>query len=82
VHLWRFRTLMATGRRRRTTLVGLLAGVLLSAIILLISGTVGIGLMLFFLLAVGIDVILLRRREVSISEIRMAASFNAPRVGR
>ena len=52
---------------------------LLSAIVLLISPTLGIGFIVLLLVAGGIDLILLRHREVFVSEIKIVASFDAPR---
>ena len=68
-----------TVHRRRVILAALLGGLLVSAAVATIAPALAMGMAVLFAVSLGLDLVLLRRRQVMLAEQSMAAAFRARR---
>ena len=68
-----------SARRRRAILIALLAGLAVSVVLTPFTLALGWSLAAIFIVALGLDVVLLRRRRVLLAEQTMSAAFRARR---
>jgi hypothetical protein len=71
-----------TVRRRRVILIALLGGLVASAAVATVAPALGMAIAVLFGVSLGLDLVLLRRRQVVLAEQSMAAAFRARRPGR
>ena len=73
---------MGSVRRRQVTLSALLAGTVLAAGLIAIAPVIGFSLTVTFAVVLGVDLLLLRRRQIAATERSMAAAFRSRRSSR